>query len=93
MPTSAARQRQGVTAASTELRERELIKLPSWSAALAETLRRRGVHEPAANLTAEAGIAVFKIAFDRWVTEAGERSLPLLIRESLSELRSVIAGD
>src|SRR5256714_10845538 len=58
-----ARQRQSVIAANTELQERELIKLASLSAALAGTLRQRGVSDTAASLTAEAGIAVFKIAF------------------------------
>src|ERR1019366_222559 len=38
-----ARQRHTVIAANTELRERELIKLPSLASALADTLRRRGV--------------------------------------------------
>jgi len=88
-----ARRRQAVIVANAELRERELIKLASWSAALAETLRRRGVREPAASLTAEAGIAVFRIAFERWVNDAGEPSLPQLIREALGELRTVTAGD
>jgi hypothetical protein len=41
---------------------------------------------------AEAGIAVFKVAFDRWVTETTERDLPQLIRESLEELKGVTAG-
>jgi AcrR family transcriptional regulator len=88
-----ARRRQAVIAANAELRERELIKLASWSAALAETLRRRGVREPAASLTAEAGIAVFKIAFERWVNDPGQPSLPQLIRDSLGELRTVTAGN
>jgi hypothetical protein len=36
------------------------------SAATAAVLRRRGVADPAASLAAEAGIAVFRIAFERW---------------------------
>ncbi len=64
-----ARQRQAVIAANAELQERELIKLASLASALADALRRRGVDDPAASLTAEAGIAVFKIAFERWVDE------------------------
>jgi AcrR family transcriptional regulator len=60
-----ARQRQAIIASSAELQERELIKLASLAAAL----RRRGVDDPAASLTAEAGIAVFKIAFQRYVDE------------------------
>jgi AcrR family transcriptional regulator len=87
-----ARQRQAVIAANAELRERDLIKLASLSAALAGTLRRRGVRDPAASLTAEAGIAVFRIAFERWIGETSQRDLPQLIRESLDELKAVTAG-
>jgi AcrR family transcriptional regulator len=84
-------QRQAVIAASAELRERELIKLSSLAAALAEALGRRGVSEPAATLAAEAGTAVFRVAVERWVDDAGGRDLPTLIDESLAELRSVTA--
>jgi AcrR family transcriptional regulator len=83
--------RQCVISANVELQERELIKLASLAAALAETLRRRGVTEPAASLTAEAGIAVFKVGFERWVDNSNQRSLPDLIRDSLQELQSVTA--
>src|SRR5215467_7447684 len=88
-----SRQRQAIIAANAELRERELIKLASLASAIADTLRRRGVTEPAASLTAEAGIAVFRIAFGRWLDEANEQDLPKLIRESLDELKALIAED
>jgi AcrR family transcriptional regulator len=87
-----ARRRQAIIAASAELQERELIKLASLAAALAEALRRRGVSDPAASLTAEAGIAVFKVAFERYVEETNEQDLPRLIRESLDALKAVTAG-
>jgi AcrR family transcriptional regulator len=87
-----SRQRQKVIAANAELQERELIKLASLSAALADTLRRRGVADPAASLAAEAGIAVFKIAFERWISGTNQRDMPQLIRESLDELKAVTAG-
>jgi AcrR family transcriptional regulator len=87
-----ARQRQAIIAASAELQERELIKLASLAAALAEALRRRGVEDIAASLTAETGIAVFKVAFERYVDEANQQDLPRLIRESLDELKAVTAG-
>jgi AcrR family transcriptional regulator len=87
-----SRQRQTVIAANAELQERELIKLASLSAALADTLRRRGVRDPAASLAAEAGIAVFRIAFERWIDETNQRDLSQLIRESLDELKDVTAG-
>ena len=87
------RQRQTIIAASAELQERELIKLASLAAALADALRRRGVTEPAASLTAEAAIAVFRIAFDRWINETGGQSLPGLIQESFDALKAVAAGE
>jgi AcrR family transcriptional regulator len=87
-----ARQRQAVIAANAELQERELIKLASLASALAGALRGRGVTDPAASLAAEAGIAVFKIAFERWISETSQQDLPQLIRESLDELKAVTAG-
>jgi AcrR family transcriptional regulator len=87
-----ARRRQRVIDANAELRERELIKLASLASALAGALRRRGVADPAATLTAEAGIAVFKVALARWVTGNDTRDLPQHIRESLDELQAVTAG-
>ena len=87
-----ARRRQAVIAANAALQERELIKLASLAAAIAGALRRRGVKDPAASLAAEAGIAVFKIAFERWVGGADNDDLAQLIRESLDELKAVTAG-
>ena len=87
-----ARARQAIIAASEELRERELIKLASLSCALAQALRRRGVKDPAASLAAEAGIAIFRIAFERWIDETNQQDLPTLIRESLDALRAVTAA-
>jgi AcrR family transcriptional regulator len=86
------RQRQAIIAASAELRERELIKLATLASALTDALRQRGVGDPAASLTAEVAIAVFKIGFERWVEESNQRTLPQLLRESLEELKAVTAG-
>ena len=87
-----ARQRQAVIAANTELQERELIKLASLASAMAGALRRRGVGDLAASLAAEAGIAVFRIAFERWISETSQSDLPQLIQGSLDELKAVTAG-
>jgi AcrR family transcriptional regulator len=84
--------RQRIIDANAELRERELIKLASLASALAAALRERGVADPAATLTAEAGIAVFRVAFALWVSEGDSRDLPELIRESFGELQAVTAG-
>src|SRR5262249_45025412 len=81
-----ARRRQGIIAANGELRERELIKLASLSAAIAETLRARGPPEPAATLTGEVAIAVFRTAFQRWIEASAEFTLGELIEELLLQL-------
>ncbi|MEU0148938.1 TetR family transcriptional regulator [Streptomyces sp. NPDC006288] len=87
-----ARKRQAVIVANAELQERELMKLASLSAALADTLRLRGVPEPAASLTAETGIAVFKVGFERWIAVSEERDMSQVMRELLDELRDLTAG-
>src|SRR5258708_24214055 len=87
-----ARQRQAIIAANAELQERELIKLAALAAALADALRRRGVSDPAASLAAEAGIAIFRIAFGAWAEDAGELTLSEHIRESANELRVMTCG-
>jgi AcrR family transcriptional regulator len=87
--------RQAIIAANPELQERELIKLAALAAAVADALRKRGVPDPAASLAAEAGLAVFKIAFQRWLGgdgDSGKQTLAQLIRQSLAELKSVTTG-
>jgi AcrR family transcriptional regulator len=87
-----ARRRQAVIAANPSLQERELVKLSSVASALAASLRARGVSEPAASMTAETAIAVFRNAFERWVTAPQDGDLSGLVHESLDALRTVTAG-
>jgi len=93
-----ARQRQAIVAATPELQERELIKMATLSAAVAGALRRRGVTDPGASLAAEAGVAVFRVAFQRWVGRPGDsgdasgQTLAQLVRQSLAQLKAVTAG-
>jgi AcrR family transcriptional regulator len=87
-----AARRQQIIVANPELQERELIKLARLAGSVAQALRARGVADPAAILTAEAGIAIFRVAFERWVDAANRQSLEALIHESLQELRAVTAG-
>ena len=89
---SFARQRQGIISANPDLQERERHKLASLATGAARALRDRGVGEPAASLAAEAGIAVFRIAFARWVEDPDGRDLASVIHESLHELKAVTTG-
>ena len=88
---SFSRQRRAIIAANPKLQERELIKLAAWATALADVLRRRGVPDPAAALAAETGIAVFRIAWERWTDEGNQRDFSQLINESFDELKAVTA--
>jgi hypothetical protein len=86
-----ARKRQSLITSHAELQERELIKLAHLATAMAEALRRRGVRDPAASLASEAGMAVFRLAFERWVSDEKKKNLAHHVRESLKALRSVAA--
>jgi AcrR family transcriptional regulator len=90
-----SRGRQAVITANDELRERELMKMARLSDALAAGLLVRGVPDARSRLAAEAGIAVFRVAFERW---AGDEALPEgtglaeLLRDGMAELRTMTAG-
>jgi AcrR family transcriptional regulator len=86
-----ARLRDSIVSANADLRERELIKLAALGSAVAATLRDRGIPDPTASLAAETGVAVFKVAFARWVSTPGQPDLSAIIRESMAELKGVLA--
>ena len=85
------RLRDAIVSANAELRERELIKLAAFASTVASALRDRGIPEPAASLAAETGVAVFKVAFARWISDPGQPDLPGIFRESMAELRGALA--
>ena len=84
--------RARIVAANPELQERELIKLQTLAGGIKAALVERGVAENAAILAAQAGVAVFHVAFARWVEQDDPAAFRRLIRELLEELRSVTAG-
>jgi AcrR family transcriptional regulator len=86
-----ARKRQAILAANSELQERELIKMARLAEAGATALRARGVEEPAASLAAEAGMAVLRVAFERWATGPEGQDLRKLLADSFAELKAVAA--
>jgi AcrR family transcriptional regulator len=85
------RARHALVSKHAELQERELIKLASLAAAATKALRARGISEPTASLAAEAGIAVFKIGFERWLEEEEPRDLPGHIRAAVAALQALAA--
>jgi AcrR family transcriptional regulator len=87
-----SRRRQTVIDANVELQERELVKMASLASALADGLRRRGVTEPEASLTAELGIGVFRVAFGRWVTGPRRKTLAAHLTECFASTAALAAG-
>jgi AcrR family transcriptional regulator len=83
------RARHALVVKHAEIQERELIKLASLAAAVTRALHARGVAEPAASLAAETGIAVFKIGFERWVSQRKPRDLAGQIRAALKTLKAI----
>ena len=84
-----SRTRQLVIDSDSSLQERELIKRERLATAVTEALRARGVGEPAASLSAHAGIGVFHVAFAAWIAAGNTRSYADIARELLVELRAV----
>jgi AcrR family transcriptional regulator len=89
---AAARRRAAIIASTAELRERELIKLAALGDAMAEALVRRDVDATDAALAAEAGIAVLRVAFERWTSRARGPSLVAEVQATFRALRSVTAS-
>src|SRR5580658_7613192 len=87
-----ARQRHALIGAHPELQERELIKFASLAAAIGEALRRRGVPATAAGLAADAGMTIFKLAFESWIEDGKKRDLGHHVRAAQAELEGVVAG-
>lgn len=85
-----ARRRQSVIDAHPGLRERELLKLATLTAALTDGLQARAVPPVAASLAAEVVVGAFRVAFARWIAPDEERDLRELGRATLAELREVV---
>lgn len=87
-----SRQRQAVIDATSELRERELLKAAANAATMTDALRRRGVAEQTAALAAAIGNLAFHHAFVRWIDPAEERDFAAVARQELDGLRAASAA-
>ena len=86
------RGRRDLIASSTDLRERELIKMASLASAVGDALRAKGVKPLQATLAAQASVGVFTTAYDRWADADGQPDFPALVRDTHDELRRAVCG-
>jgi AcrR family transcriptional regulator len=84
-------ERGKVIAATPALQEREQLKMASVVDGIAAALRDCGINEPAASLAAHAGIAVFQVAFQRWLAADNTRTFTELADEASATLKTVTA--
>ncbi|GAA3659408.1 TetR/AcrR family transcriptional regulator [Nonomuraea antimicrobica] len=81
--------RSAIVAANPSLRERELLKLAALAGAMTEALRARGVAELDAGLAAHSAVAVFQVAFVRWVSADEPPAIAACIAEAAAALRAL----
>ncbi|MDX2853761.1 hypothetical protein [Actinacidiphila glaucinigra] len=77
---------------SPELTERELVKYNGFAVAFADGLGRRGVEADTGILAAQAGLAVFRTAYRRWLDEADHQDIAALVRAALAGLRALVTA-
>ncbi|MFE6888398.1 TetR/AcrR family transcriptional regulator [Streptomyces sp. NPDC057694] len=85
---------KAAVAASTELQERDALKIVSIAAAMIAALEERGVPGDVAAVAGELGVLAFKRGFAQW--SEGERGacdeLAKCVLECLGELRAAVAS-
>jgi AcrR family transcriptional regulator len=86
-----SRRRAAVITSTPELRERELIKMATLTTALTDGLLERGVAPDVAALAAEAGVAVFRVSFERWIAAPDDVPIAAVIQATLKTLAALTA--
>lgn len=91
-PRDFLRQRSAVIAANPPLQERELIKLASLSRALTVALENRGCSAQTARLATDAGLAILRLASERWMADENADHARLL-SDGAADLLAVLKAD
>jgi AcrR family transcriptional regulator len=87
-----ARARRALIDSSSELQERELMKLASTTAKVADALVARGVARREAMFVAQAATAVFTTAVEEWACRP-EGGLAASIHRALGDLRAALGTE
>jgi AcrR family transcriptional regulator len=89
---NAARFRRDLIASSTELQERNLIKMAALTSAIASALRGPETPARTAAFAAHAAVTVFGAAYDEWADDA-TADFAALMRRALSDLSQAVSPD
>lgn len=84
-----ARARRKLIDSTLELQERDLAKMASLTAAVADALISQGLERRDALYVAQAATTVFAIAVDEWAQEP-KRGLEASMQQALADLRSAV---
>ncbi|MDH6130184.1 helix-turn-helix domain-containing protein [Kitasatospora sp. GP82] len=87
-----ALQRRAIIAATSELRERELLKRAGLSSAIADALRARGADDTTARLAAELGVLAFSTAFAHWAAPKNRQPYTEIAHTALRDLQARAAA-
>lgn len=85
--------RQAVIAANPELREREALKNLRLTASMTDALRRRGVPDLTARVTAELAGLASTIAYERWSQSNTGEDFSKIARQALDDVQASTASD
>jgi hypothetical protein len=91
-PRDFPRERSAVIAANPPLQERELIKLAFLSRALTAALENRGHNHQTARLATDAGMAILRLAGERWMADENADHAQLLSDGAADLLAVLKAG-
>lgn len=83
--------RQAVIAANPELQERDALKNLALSASITDALRRRGVPDLTARVTAELAAVASMIALERWIEPDEAADFSTIVRHVLDEVSAASA--
>jgi AcrR family transcriptional regulator len=82
--------RQALVAAHPDFLEREMLKLQELTLAVGAALEKRGVETPTARMVSEAGIAIARVAAERWINDGSAREFAWHIQSAHNDLRVVM---
>ena len=83
--------RRDLINSSAELRERDLMKAASLSAAIAAELETQGASSRVAAFAAQCAVAVFGVAYNHWA-DAPETNFTALITATAADLQKAVAA-